>query len=204
MRIHAVSDVHRRVEGLAEAGQGCDLFICLGDLVLFLDYDDPGEGIFPELFGEANARRYIDLRTERRFDEARDFSRELWEAIGADPWTSISQKVQEQYRALFAAMPPGLLTYGNVDIPRLWTGYLRPGHTVLDKEVIDVEGQRWGFLGGGHRVGHRGRCGGSPRCRLFARRLACLALRHPTSPLLAARDIRSACPWYWRNIATER
>lgn len=152
MRIHAVSDVHRRVEGLAEAGQGCDLFICLGDLVLFLDYDDPGEGIFPELFGEANARRYIDLRTERRFDEARDFSRELWEAIGADPWTSISQKVQEQYRALFAAMPPGLLTYGNVDIPALWESHLGPGHRVLDGGSVTVGGLRLGFVGGGLRT----------------------------------------------------
>ncbi len=152
MRLHAVSDVHRRVAGLKEAGDGCDLFICLGDLVLFLDYDDPGEGIFPELFGEANARRYIALRTQRRFDDARDFSRELWEAIGADPWTAISQKVQEQYRALFAAMPAGLLTYGNVDVPALWEPHLGPGHRVIDGGQVTVGGLRLGFVGGGLRT----------------------------------------------------
>lgn len=152
MRIHAVSDVHYRVAGLAAAGTGCEVFICLGDLVLFLDYEDPGEGIFPDLFGEANARRYIELRTARRFAEARDFSRELWEAVGADPWTSISQQVQEQYRALFAAMPAGLLTYGNVDIPALWGDHLRPGHRVLDGQVATVGGLRIGFVGGGLRT----------------------------------------------------
>lgn len=57
MRINVVSDVHYRTDGLAAAGADCDLFICLGDLVLFLDYDDPDHGIFADTFGADNARR---------------------------------------------------------------------------------------------------------------------------------------------------
>lgn len=149
MRINIVSDVHYRVDGLAAAGRDCDAFICLGDLILFLDYDDPRHGIFADTFGEDNARRYIDLRYRRRFDEARAFSRELWEAIGAEPWAVISEQVAKQYSELFDQMPAGFLTYGNVDVPALWQDHARPDHTVVDGEAVMIGGARFGFLGGG-------------------------------------------------------
>lgn len=152
MRIHLVSDVHHRTAGLAEAGQDCDLFVCLGDLILFLDYDEPEQGIFADVFGGENARRYIQLRTDRRFDEAREFSREMFAAIGADPWPVLSERVTAQYAELFAVMPPGLLTYGNVDIPAMWGDHLRPGHEVVDGAAVTVDGLRFGFVGGGLRT----------------------------------------------------
>jgi Icc-related predicted phosphoesterase len=152
VKLHIVSDVHYRTTGLAAAGQDCDLFVCLGDLVLFLDYDDPVHGIFAETFGADNARRYIRLRYQLRFDEARSFSRELWEALGADPWTVISQQVARQYEQIFAVMPPGLLTYGNVDVPALWADHVQPHHEVLDGQVRTVGGLTFGFVGGGLRT----------------------------------------------------
>ena len=50
MRVHVVSDVHGRADALTGAG-GADALICLGDLLLFLDYADHGQGIFADLFG---------------------------------------------------------------------------------------------------------------------------------------------------------
>src|SRR5437763_13989539 len=85
MRVHVVSDVHARADALAKAGDGADAFICLGDLVLFLDYDDPGGGIFAEMFGADAAVRLISFRPERRFDEARDFSQQHWTSLGVRP-----------------------------------------------------------------------------------------------------------------------
>lgn len=155
MRINVVSDVHYQVAGLAEAGEGADLFVCLGDLILFLDYDDPNQGIFCDLFGPDNTRRYLELRLQLRFDEARSFSRELWEAIGADPWQSISERVAEQYATLFAAMPDGLLTYGNVDIPAMWPDFARDGQQILDGATAEVGGLRMGFVGGGLQTPYR-------------------------------------------------
>ncbi len=149
MRIAIVSDVHGRTDGLAEAGRGAELFVCLGDLILFLDYEDPGNGIFPQLHGEAMARRYIELRTANRWQEARELSQRLWSGLGADTWDLISRAVAEQYDAIFAAMPPGLLTYGNVDVPPLWPQHVRPDHTVLDGASVQVGGLRLGFVGGG-------------------------------------------------------
>lgn len=154
MRVHIVSDVHGAASALSDAAEGSDVFVCLGDLILFLDYDDPSHGIYADLFGEDHATRYIELRTANRFDEARALSHAAWERLGimdADARYQVMESmVRVQYEQLFAAMPaPAYLTYGNVDIPRLWSEYLRPGHTVVDGTVIDVDGQRWGFLGGG-------------------------------------------------------
>jgi Icc-related predicted phosphoesterase len=156
MRVHVVSDVHGRAEALASAGDGADALICLGDLVLFIDYDDHAQGIFAELFGADRAATFISLRTERRFDEARAFSKGLWASLEGAPGTHIEAAVRRQYKALFGAMPtPAYLTYGNVDIPRLWPEYAREGHQVLDGETAEIGGLRFGFVGGGLRTVYR-------------------------------------------------
>ena len=58
--------------------------MCLGDLILFLDYDSPGRGIFADLFGEEHARAYIEARTANRFDEAQQLSAAAWARLGVD------------------------------------------------------------------------------------------------------------------------
>jgi Icc-related predicted phosphoesterase len=149
MRVHVVSDVHGRSDALARAGDGADALICLGDLVLFLDYDDASGGIFGQMFGADAASTLISLRTERRFEEARVFSRGLWEQVG-DRATAIEAAVREQYAELFAAMPtPAYVTYGNVDLPALWPDYAREGIEVLDGQTALIGGRTFGFVGGG-------------------------------------------------------
>lgn len=156
MRIHVVSDVHGNAAALARAGDGADAFICLGDLILFIDYEDHGQGIFAELFGRANADRFIELRTAKRFDEAREFSQAMWGSLEGGAWPHIERAVRRQYAELFAAMPaPAYLTYGNVDIPAMWNEHLRDGHTVLDGETVELGGLRFGFVGGGLRTEYR-------------------------------------------------
>lgn len=153
MRINVVSDVHGNSEALAKAGQGADALVCLGDLVLFLDYADHSRGIFPDLFGVENADLIVSLRTARRFDEARDLGRRLWTELAVDRDAAIEGAVRRQYAELFAAFPtPTYATYGNVDIPGLWREYARPGTTVLDGERIELGGLVFGFVGGGLRT----------------------------------------------------
>ena len=150
MRVHVVSDVHGSADALARAGDGADVLVCLGDLVLFLDYADSSSGIFASLFGPANAEQLVALRTAKRFDEARAFSRALWGTLQGDPREVLEQQVRQQYAELFAAMPePAYLTYGNVDVPGMWPEFTRAGHTVLDGQVAEIGGKQWGFVGGG-------------------------------------------------------
>lgn len=154
MRVHVVSDVHGNSTDLARAGDGADALVCLGDLVLFLDYADHSRGIFPDLFGVENAHRIVELRTARRFEEARTFGAGLW--AGIDRGTAIETAVRKQYAELFAAFPtPTYATYGNVDIPHLWSEYAGPGTTVLDGERVEIGGLVFGFVGGGLRSAMR-------------------------------------------------
>ncbi|MDQ3503485.1 MAG: metallophosphoesterase [Actinomycetota bacterium] len=150
MRVNVVSDVHGSVEALARAGDGADVLVCLGDLVLFLDYEDSSSGIFAGLFGAESAERLVALRTARRFDEARTFSRGLWGSLPGDPRQVLEGAVRAQYTDLFGVMPePAYLTYGNVDLPAMWPEFTKPGHTVLDGQVAEIGGRTWGFVGGG-------------------------------------------------------
>lgn len=156
MRVHVVSDVHGRADALGRAADGADALLCLGDLLLFLDYADHRNGIFPELFGAGAARRFIDLRTAQRFDEARRMSARLWAGLDGDPGARIEAAVSRQYEELFSALPsPCYLTYGNVDMPRMWPPHLRPGHHVLDGERAELAGWTFGFVGGGLRTVYR-------------------------------------------------
>lgn len=153
MRVHVVSDVHGNVDALSRAGEGADALVCLGDLVLFLDYQDRSGGIFADLFGADAAQHLIALRSAKRFDEARAWSRELWAGLDRDPREVLEEQVGRQYAALFGVMPePTYLTYGNVDVPALWPAHLKPGHTVLDGQTADLGGRTWGFVGGGLRT----------------------------------------------------
>jgi len=153
MRVHIVSDVHGSVGALARAGDGADALICLGDLVLFVDYDDHTVGIFADLFGAEAATEFIALRTARRFEEAREYSRALWDSLEEDRATVIERMIRKQYADLFAALPtPSYLTYGNVDVPRLYAEYEREGICVIDGEQVEIGGRSFGFVGGGLRT----------------------------------------------------
>lgn len=150
MRVHVVSDVHGNSRDLARAGDGADALVCLGDLVLFLDYADHTRGIFPDLFGVENTDRLVELRTARRFDDARALGRRLWGDTDRD--AAVERAVRKQYAELFAAFPtPTYATYGNVDLPELWPEYAGPGTTVLDGRRVEIGGRVFGFVGGGLR-----------------------------------------------------
>ena len=153
-----MSDVHGAAGALADSG-GADMLICLGDLLLFLDYADPGQGIYAELYGEDYTRQYIALRTARRFTEARELTQRLIAASsaataqGTGPGglrSSAEAIIRRQYKEIFSALPePAFLTYGNVDVPEMWGQYLKPGHRVIDGGRVEVGGIAFGFAGAG-------------------------------------------------------
>jgi len=150
MKVHVVSDVHGAADALAKAGDGADMMICLGDMLLFLDYADHSQGIFADIFGAEHARQYIALRYERRFEEARALTARLAAERGADLRALNADGIRRQYAALFAALPePAYLTYGNVDVPSLWDDYRKPGHHVIDGGRAEVAGVTFGFAGAG-------------------------------------------------------
>jgi len=194
MRVHVVSDVHGRADALARAADGADALICLGDLLLFLDYADYGQGIFADLFGAEHARTYVELRTARKFDEARELSTRLLATKNQSPAHLFEEAMARQYAELFGALPePAYLTYGNVDIPRMWDRYTKPGHHVLDGRTVDLDGWTFGFVGGGVRSVYR-TPNSSAYCRATARsnrtaRLSLLRASSRTDSSLASSNL---------------
>jgi Icc-related predicted phosphoesterase len=148
MKVHVVSDVHGNSGALARAADGSDVLICLGDLLCFLDYSDPGNGIFAELFGPEAVASYISLRTAKRFGEASAMIRARFAAPGTDE--RLEDAIRRQYAELFEALPePAYLTFGNVDLPSLWARYAKPGHHIVDGGRAEIGGVTFGFAGAG-------------------------------------------------------
>lgn len=148
MRVHVVSDVHGNADALKRAGEGADALIVLGDLIDFVDYHDYEKGIMGALFGAEKVGEFARLRREGTRDETVAFSRTLWASLD-DPAGAVDEAIRAQYATLFAAMTaPTYATPGNVDTPALWPEFAGEGITVLDGEVAEIGGLRFGFVGG--------------------------------------------------------
>ena len=148
MRVHVVSDVHGNVEALARAGDGADALVVLGDLVEYVDYGDPAAGILGRVLGSDVSRRFAHLRTHGAPGELIAYIRDAWSRV-QDADAVVEDAVREQYDRLFGAMTaPTYAIPGNVDMPRLWPEYERPGLSLPDGHVVPVGGLRFGFVGG--------------------------------------------------------
>jgi Icc-related predicted phosphoesterase len=144
-----VSDVHGNAEALAKAGDGADALLVLGDLIDFVDYHDHAGGIMGAVFGPDTVAEFARLRRRGRPGELAEYTRGLWTGL-ADPAAVVEEAVRDQYRRLFDALPvPAYATPGNVDVPALWAEYAGDGVRILDGEVVELGGLRFGFVGGG-------------------------------------------------------
>ncbi|MET0133863.1 MAG: metallophosphoesterase [Kibdelosporangium sp.] len=148
MRVHVVSDVHGNSDALARAGDGADALVVLGDLIDFVDYHDHSGGILGRVFGPEMVAQFAHLRRSRQHAEMAAFARSMWSTL--DNATDVVQEaVREQYSRLFGAMTaPTYATPGNVDVPDLWSEFAGEHLTILDGEVVELDGLRFGFVGG--------------------------------------------------------
>lgn len=149
---HVVSDVHGNADALADAADGADALLVLGDLLDLVDYDDPEGGILGDLVGPEGSRAFARARSAGTPGEMRRVVAELWAGV-EDPRRRVADAVRAQYDRLFATLAdlaatvPVYLTPGNVDVPSLWPAP-PPGLTVVDGGVVDIGGVRVGFVGG--------------------------------------------------------
>jgi Icc-related predicted phosphoesterase len=148
MRVHVVSDVHGSVEALARAGDGADALVVLGDLIEFVDYHDPAAGIIGRALGARVSAEFARLRVHGAPGELVGFINAEWARL-PDPVAVVEDAIREQYDALFGALTaPTYAIPGNVDLPRLWPDYARPGLCLPDGRVLRIGGLRCGFVGG--------------------------------------------------------
>jgi Icc-related predicted phosphoesterase len=148
VRVHVVSDVHGNSDALARAGDGADALVVLGDLIDFVDYHDHSGGILGRVFGPEKVARFAHLRRSRQHVEMAAYARSLWDSLD-NAGDVVQEAIREQYARLFGAMTvPTYATPGNVDVPDLWGEFAGDDLTILDGEVAEIGGLRFGFVGG--------------------------------------------------------
>jgi Icc-related predicted phosphoesterase len=151
VRVHLISDLHGATWHLEEAGKGCDVLLVLGDLLNVLDYHSM-EGILVEVFGRESVAEAAGLRARGRFDEARAAIRRT-NLDEHEFRARFLELAREEYERVFEALPDhAYVTYGNVDIPDLMRACARPGVTLVDGDVLELGGERFGVVGGGLRT----------------------------------------------------
>ncbi len=145
-----VSDVHGAAEALARVVARDEPVLILGDLINFIDYRT-NEGIVSDVAGKEFVAEMVALRTAERFEEARrkwgEFSAGREDELRAE----FDRRTEQAYDEVCSALAggAGYVTYGNVDRPAMLRDYLPDGFEFVDGAVVDIDGLRVGFAGGG-------------------------------------------------------
>lgn len=149
MRVSVVSDIHGNLDGLRRVADEAEFLIVLGDLLDYVDYYDPAQGILGRIFGEHRVRELIDIRARGDFDAFHAYDRSLWATL-VNPEDTLREFVFDQYNAIIGMLgSQTLVTLGNVDMREVWNEVAPQHLRCLDGEVVDLAGLRIGFVGGG-------------------------------------------------------
>lgn len=148
-----VSDLHSAVEALAREVHPDDILLLLGDLINIIDYAAM-DGILVDVYGAEAVAEVVGLRAERRFDEARTVMHDRRVGREAEVSTRFQSLIREAYRQVAEALPRRTyLILGNVDSPGVATevvaAHAGPRVEFVDGKVVEIEGLRVGFVGGG-------------------------------------------------------
>lgn len=147
---YVISDLHGAADDLKKAVPEGAALILLGDLINFIDYFSM-TGILTDVFELDTVSEVVRLRTDGRIQEAREVMRRRSEGREDEIRSEIGRRVRAQYVDVFAALPePTYMILGNVDNPDLVKGFIEeyPGVVNADGSVLEIEGERFGFVGG--------------------------------------------------------
>jgi Icc-related predicted phosphoesterase len=145
-----VADVHGEFETLKELAQTGESLLILGDLINYVDYRTM-DGIAADVLGKEFVRQVAGFRATGDYDGSRALWRESMAGRESEIRLQIGEQVRRQYEETRRALEGGIsyVTYGNVDWPEALRACLPEGSTFVDGEVVEIEGFRVGFVGGG-------------------------------------------------------
>ncbi len=145
-----VADVHGAVAALRRVAQEPGPLLILGDLINFIDYRN-NEGIVTDVSGQEFTDQMVALRTAGEAVAAGA----LWKEFRKGREDELRRAYDEAIAAAYDEILPVLagsesyVTFGNVDRPALMKEKLPAGARFVDGEVVEIEGLRVGFAGGG-------------------------------------------------------
>ncbi|MDP9143241.1 MAG: hypothetical protein M3N43_00820 [Actinomycetota bacterium] len=146
----ALSDIHFALEPLRRVAATGETLLILGDLVNLTDYRT-GEGAVAEVLGLEFSRAAASARGQGDFQQMRS----LWvERVGDqidEIRLEIGNAIDAQYERVAEALDGGhgYVIHGNVDRPGSLQRLLPPSYEYLHGETREIEGLRFGFVGGG-------------------------------------------------------
>lgn len=145
-----VADVHGAASALRSVARAGEPLLVLGDLINFIDYRD-NSGILADVAGQSMVDRLVRLRTAGDLEAASAVWREEMAGREAEMRAAFDREVDAAYDEVCAALEgaTAYVTYGNVDRPNLLARKLPSGARFVDAEVVEIEGSRVGFAGGG-------------------------------------------------------
>ena len=145
-----LSDIHFATEALRRVVAARETLLILGDLVNLTDYRT-GEGAVADVLGMEFARASAAARGAGDYQQMRG----LWlETVGDridEIRTAIGEAIDAQYARISEALDGGhgYVIHGNVDRPGSLERALPPGFEYVHGQTREIEGVRFGFVGGG-------------------------------------------------------
>lgn len=145
-----VSDVHDSPDALRRLVAVGDEIAILGDLVNLTDYRT-GVGAVAEVLGPEFAARTSAARAKGDYPRMRSLWTEEAEVSGDDLRQKITTELTGQYEKAADALAGGrgLVIHGNVDRPEIMLAALPERFRYVHGEVVERDGLRIGFVGGG-------------------------------------------------------
>ena len=146
----AISDVHFAIDALRRVVEMGKPILILGDLVNLTDYRT-GEGAVADVLGLEFARASASARAAGDYEGMRD----LWSGRAGGRFDEVRAEIGEainaQYREVAIALTGGngFVIHGNVDRPASLRANLPEGFEYVHGQVVEIEGIRFGFAGGG-------------------------------------------------------
>jgi Icc-related predicted phosphoesterase len=145
-----LSDIHFALEPLRRVAASGETLLILGDLVNLTDYRT-GEGAVAEVLGLDFSREAASARGQGDYQKMRS----LWlERVGdsiEEFRAELGKAIDNQYEQVSEALDGGhgYVIHGNVDRPGSLKSSLPDGYEYVHGETRDIEGLRFGFIGGG-------------------------------------------------------
>ncbi|HEX9854627.1 MAG TPA: metallophosphoesterase [Acidimicrobiia bacterium] len=145
-----IADVHGAAAALRKVAVGTGPLLVLGDLINFIDYRT-NDGILADVSGLDFVTEIVELRTRGEYEASADRWREHASGREEQLRADYDERVEAAYVEICAALgdADAYVTYGNVDRPESLRDHLPRTARYVDAEVVDIEGIRVGFAGGG-------------------------------------------------------
>lgn len=145
-----VSDVHGADDALAEVASRGEPLLVLGDLLNFIDYRTH-DGLLARVAGRGFVAEMVELRARGDRAGAGRLWRSFAEGREAELAATWDRLIEECYAGVARALDgaESYVIHGNVDRPDLLRACLPAGARFADGMVVEIEGLRVGFAGGG-------------------------------------------------------